>query len=223
MKKRCAAIAFKKIHPHMVIGLGGGSTIGFLVDMIKEAQLDIQIVTPSEKTKQHCLEAGLTVLDPSFIATIDLAFDGCDEVDQDLQVLKSMGGIHTEEKIIAKMAKEYIVLVDESKVSSTLSFRVPITLEVVREALTSVLSNLSAKADVTPRMSQTSDAYTFTSRGTILVEFTPNDKHSLKEWNTYLLMLPGIVDTSLFYNIATRAIVVTKASDYELTGGRKHV
>lgn len=220
MKKRCAALALKKIRPHMVVGLGGGSTIGFLVEMIQEAKLDVQIVTPSEKTKQLCVAAGLTVIDTAYVSHIDVAFDGCDEVDHELTVLKSMGGIHTEEKIIAQMADAYFVLVDESKVSTHLTFKVPITLEVAREALTSVLKQLP---HATPRMSQTSDAYTFTSRGTILVDFTPETTDHLAELNQQLLMMPGVMDTSLFYHIATGAIVVTETSEYELTGGRKDV
>lgn len=220
MKKRCAALALKKIRPHMVVGLGGGSTIGFLVEMIQEAKLDVQIVTPSEKTKQLCVAAGLTVIDTAYVSHIDVAFDGCDEVDHELTVLKSMGGIHTEEKIIAQMADAYFVLVDESKVSTHLTFKVPITLEVAREALTSVLKQLP---HATLRMSQTSDAYTFTSRGTILVDFTPETTDHLAELNQQLLMMPGVMDTSLFYHIVTGAIVVTETSEYELTGGRKDV
>ncbi|WP_297077866.1 ribose 5-phosphate isomerase A [uncultured Enterococcus sp.] len=222
MKKRCAALALKKIRSGMVLGLGGGSTIGYLVDMIKETKLDVQIVTPSEKTKQHCINSGLTVLDTAYVSQVDLAFDGCDEVDEELIVLKSMGGIHTEEKIIAQMAKEYIVLVDESKVSKTLSFKVPLTLEVVKEAIGSVIESLKPLGTSALRMSQTSDSYTYTSRGTVLIDFIPQTIEFAR-LNQRLLMTPGIVDTSLFYKIATGAIVVTETTDYELTGGKSNV
>ena len=50
MKQRCAREALKLIKNNMTIGLGGGSTISYLVGYIKEAQLDVKVVTPSLST-----------------------------------------------------------------------------------------------------------------------------------------------------------------------------
>ena len=111
MKKKCALYASKLVKDGMVVGLGGGSTIQYLIDYVKDK--DIQVVTPSAKTALKAQKEGLTVLNTQYVDHVDIAFDGCDEVDSHLNALKSGGGIHTQEKIIASMADEYIVLVDE--------------------------------------------------------------------------------------------------------------
>lgn len=124
MKKKCALYASKLVKDGMVVGLGGGSTISYLIDYVKDK--DIKVVSPSSKTVLLAQKMGLTVLNTQYVDHVDIAFDGCDEVDSHLNALKSGGGIHTQEKIIASMADEYIVLVDESKFHETLAFKVPL-------------------------------------------------------------------------------------------------
>ena len=112
MKKKCAKEALRYIKNNTIIGLGGGSTISYLISFIKEAGLNIEVVTPSFKTASLCIENGLKVIPTWSVSKISVAFDGCDEVDENLTALKSGGGIHTNEKIIATMADDYILLVD---------------------------------------------------------------------------------------------------------------
>ncbi len=75
----------------------------------------MKIVTPSVKTKMLCIKKGLEVLHTSFVDRIEVAFDGCDEVDETLNAMKSGGGIHTKEKLTASMDDEYVLLVDDTK------------------------------------------------------------------------------------------------------------
>ena len=89
MKQRCAREALKLIKNNMTIGLGGGSTISYLVGYIKEAQLDVKVVTPSLSTAQSCIKNGLHLLPTWAVDHLDIAFDGCDEVDLKLNALKS--------------------------------------------------------------------------------------------------------------------------------------
>ena len=82
-----------------------GPASELIVDLTSGAeQLDIKVVTPSWETKQKCEEAGLTVIPLSEATEVDVAFDGCDQVDEHLHALKSGGGIHTDEKLVARMA-----------------------------------------------------------------------------------------------------------------------
>ncbi len=75
---------------------------------------------------------------------MNIAFDGCDEVDQILNAYKSGGGIHTLEKIIAKMAQEYVLLVDETKVVEKFDCKVPVVFEIMPEAANYVTSQVEA-------------------------------------------------------------------------------
>lgn len=136
LKKNCAKEAMKYIKDGMIIGLGGGRSIAYLIEHIKEDKnLNVKVVTPSIKTKLLCIENGLDVLHTCFVDKVDVAFDGCDQVDENLNALKSGGGIHTKEKLIASMADEYILLVDEAKVENTLTFKAPVVLEILEDSL----------------------------------------------------------------------------------------
>ena len=186
MKKKCALYASKLVKDGMVVGLGGGSTISYLVDYVKDK--DIKVVSPSSKTVLLAQKAGMTVLNTQYVDHVDIAFDGCDEVDSHLNALKSGGGIHTQEKIIASMADEYIVLVDETKFHDTLACLLNGNVEL--------------------RTATNKDGFLMSDEGNILLDVYFNDVQDIGMLNQTLLMMPGIVDTSLFVDILTGIILV---------------
>lgn len=210
VKKECAKLALTYIKNGSVIGLGGGSTVGYLINYIKDSHLDVKIVTPSFKTKLLCIEASLEVLPTFAVHEVDIAFDGCDQVDENLYALKSAGGIHTQEKLIAHMAKEYILLVDETKVVPALTFEHPIVLEVLPESLHYVLfkaDELASKVEV--RISNQKDGYIITDNGNYLIDlFVQGETDSVKLEQT-LKQIPGVIDVSLFTTVVTKAIVTS--------------
>lgn len=209
MKKKCALYASKLVKDGMVVGLGGGSTISYLIDYVKDK--DIQVVSPSSKTVLLAQKAGLTVLNTQYVDHVDIAFDGCDEVDSHLNALKSGGGIHTQEKIIASMADEYIVLVDESKFHETLAFQVPVVVEVLPKAFSIVKKNLQAlRGNVVERASDNKDGFLMSDEGNILLDVYFTNVQDICLLNQTLLMMPGIVDTSLFVDILTGMILVNE-------------
>lgn len=210
LKKICAQEALELIKPGMTVGLGGGGTIGYLVELLKSRpDLHIKVITPSINTKMLCLNSGLEVIHPLAVAQIDLAFDGCDEVDENLNALKSGGGIHTKEKLIATMAKEYILLVDQSKVVPVLTFKNPVVLEVLEDALAYVLKEVKLlKGQPTIRTSFAKDGFTITENGNILidVQFPAGQDIACLEAN--LQGIFGVVATSLFVNQVTKVLVI---------------
>ena len=214
MRKRCAKEAFKLINNNSIIGLGGGLTISYLVSYIKESNLNVKIVTPSFSTEKLCIENNLNVIPTWSADSIDIAFDGCDEVDLNLNALKSGGGIHTKEKIIASMAKEYVLLVDESKVSKRLTFEKPIVLEILPESLSYVKRQVEALGGkVSMRHSSSKDGLTVSDNGLYLMDayFDKNNIENIEILNNKLRDIIGVLGSSLFYNIATRALVVSES------------
>lgn len=210
MKKACANAALQYIKNDTIIGLGGGSTISYLIELIKESGLRVKIVTPSMATAQKCIENGLEVIHTFAVDEIEVAFDGCDQITPQLDALKSGGAIHTKEKIIAKMAKDYILLVDETKIVEQLNLsQMPIVLEVLSEGKAYVEKCLKALgAAVKMRTSAAKDGYTISDHGHLIMEAYFKETVDLHALNEELLHLCGVVDTSLFYQIATKAIVV---------------
>ena len=207
MKKKCALYASKLVKDGMVVGLGGGSTISYLIDYVKDK--DIKVVSPSSKTVLLAQKMGLTVLNTQYVAHVDIAFDGCDEVDSHLNALKSGGGIHTQEKIIASMADEYIVLVDESKFHETLAFKVPVVVEVLPKAYSVVKKKLEKlNGNVELRTASNKDGFLMSDEGNILLDVYFDGVQDIRLLNQTLLMMPGVVDTSLFVVILTGMILV---------------
>ena len=207
MKKKCALYASKLVKDGMVVGLGGGSTISYLIDYVKDK--DIKVVSPSSKTVLLAQKMGLTVLNTQYVDQVDIAFDGCDEVDSHLNALKSGGGIHTQEKIIASMADEYIVLVDESKFHETLAFKVPVVVEVLPKAYSIVKKKIEKlNGNVELRTASNKDGFLMSDEGNILLDVYFDGVQDIRLLNQTLLMMPGVVDTSLFVDILTGMILV---------------
>lgn len=214
MKKKCALYASKLVKDGMVVGLGGGSTISYLIDYVKDK--DIKVVSPSSKTVLLAQQAGLTVLNTQYVDHVDIAFDGCDEVDSHLNALKSGGGIHTQEKIIASMADEYIVLVDESKFHETLTFQVPVVVEVLPKAYSIVKKKLEELNGIVEwRSASNKDGFLMSDEGNILLDVYFDGVQDIRLLNQTLLMMPGVVDTSLFVDILTGMILVNDKSVFK--------
>ena len=212
LKKSCAKEAIKYIKDGMVIGLGGGRSIAYLIEHIKENKnINVRVVTPSTKTKLLCIENGLEVLHTCAVDKVDVAFDGCDQVDENLNALKSGGGIHTKEKLIANMAEEYILLVDEAKVEKTLTFKVPVVLEILEDSLKYVerkVLELGGKPVV--RISDIKDGFTISDNGNLLMNVAFNDVKDMYKLNNSLINICGVIETSLFTDVITKAIVVSE-------------
>jgi len=212
LKKICAKEAMKYIKNGMIIGLGGGRSIAYLIEYIKEdTNLKVKVVTPSTKTKMLCIENELEVLHTCSVDKIDVAFDGCDQVDKDLNALKSGGGIHTKEKLIASMAEQYILLVDETKVEKALTFKAPVVLEILEDSLKYVerkVLELGGKSII--RSSDIKDGFTISDNGNLLMNVTFNEVMDIYELNNSLINICGVIETSLFTNVITKAIIASE-------------
>ncbi|WP_405176818.1 ribose 5-phosphate isomerase A [Paenibacillus sp. FSL H8-0261] len=207
-KKSCAAEALKYIENDTTIGLGGGSTISYLIGNIKKADLRVKVVTPSFTTASLCVQNGLQVVPTWSVDRIAVAFDGCDEVDEQLHALKSGGGIHTKEKLIASMADHYILLVDETKLVNKLTFKHPVVLEILMDALSYVqhsVKSLGGKPEIGTSASK--DGYTVSDHGNVLLDVFFEKVEDSTTLQTELKAINGVIETSLFTKEVTSALV----------------
>lgn len=209
MKRECAEAAYKLIKNGMTIGLGGGRTIQYLIEFINMGNMDqIKVVTPSMSTALACKSHGITVIPTWLTSSLDIAFDGCDQVDESLNALKSGGAIHTQERIVAAMAKQYVLLVDSSKLVQKLTFDYPVAVEVVPEAFSYVKSQLEKMgAQVAWRTGSGKDGGVMTDQGNPVMDAAFNTVDDVAALNRRISDIPGVVDTSLFVGIAAKAIV----------------
>lgn len=215
LKKEAARAALSFLKPNQIIGLGAGATISHLVDFIyKEVRFkdSMSFVTPSMQTAQLLRSCSLTCLDYGELSEIDYHFDGCDQVDENLNALKSGAGIHTDEKICATMAKEFIILVDKDKSVPVLDTTFPLCVELLPKALTFVKSTIESlyskyRVRLNSRMNGETNSPVLTTNGNFLLDVYFDTMPDLGELNTTIKSLPGVVDHSLFYQIASKVIV----------------
>ena len=111
-----AAVDF--VQPGMLIGLGTGSTAAcFIESLIEKCRcgLKVKAVATSVRSQQQAAAGGIPLIDINSISFLDLAVDGADEIDPQKRMIKGGGGALLREKIIAAMAKEMIIVVDQSE------------------------------------------------------------------------------------------------------------
>jgi len=212
-KKAAAGAALDLIKRDMVIGFGAGSTIAHLIGFIREVPdlaAGIQAVTSSYSTKILLQRFGFTIREMEGLDRIDLYFDGCDQFDRQLNALKSGGGIHTREKILAAMAGEFILIGDESKSVESINGQYPLVVEVIPDALGYVLGRLSGLFEgvqSTVRMAAKKDGAVITEHGNFLIDCRFTHFPEAARVNDLVIQVPGVLEHSLFYGLARMAIV----------------
>ncbi len=195
-----------------MVGLGAGSTISHLVDIIKEQGRDLPMLflTSSYQTFELLRKSDLIVIPINAVSSTDIYIDGCDQVDKDLNALKSGGGIHTREKILAKMAREFILIGDESKWVEQFDGKYPVVLDVIPEAFKSVserVRKLYPQSRLELRFGKEKEGPVITENGNYLLEVWFHEWPILSELQATLKSLTGVIETSLFDNLAHRAIL----------------
>jgi ribose 5-phosphate isomerase A len=139
-KKRDAAkAAMEFIEPGTKLGVGTGSTVNYLIEMLPEIRDKIDCVVSSSKASTALLqENGFEVSTLNEVGDFDLYIDGADESNKRLQLIKGGGGALTREKVLAAAARRFICIVDDTKLVGMLgSFPLPIEVLPMAQELVS--------------------------------------------------------------------------------------
>ena len=207
-KKRVALEAVKHVKDGFVVGLGSGSTAAFAIQelgkMIKQKNLHIMGVPSSSQAKILAVNSGipLTTLDEHPV--LDLAIDGADEVDKNLDMIKGGGGALTREKIVASSAKQVIIVADESKLADKLGkFKVPIeVLPFALAPVTNAIKDLGGKPFL--RESKGKVGAVVTDNGNYILDVDFGLIDNTKALDEKLKRIPGVIETGLFIGLASR-------------------
>jgi ribose 5-phosphate isomerase A len=211
-KMEAAKAAIQLVKPGQIIGVGAGSTIANLLALLaadKELAATLSFATSSFKTANLITDYGFTLQSSAHVKCIDIYFDGCDQFDAQLNALKCGGGIHTSEKIMASLAKEFILLGDASKSVEKLDTTYPLVLEVLPTALQLVTQWLQKNiptASAIMRISTQKDGAVITENGNYLLDVHFAETIGLDRMNA-IKMVAGVVEHSLFLGIASKAII----------------
>ena len=142
-KKRNAAIAaLEFIEPGMHVGVGTGSTVNFLIDLLPTVRGRIDGVVSSSNATTELLEQNdFKVSTLNEISDLDIYIDGADEATKRLHLIKGGGGALTREKVLAASSRQFVCIVDDSKLVGMLG-AFPLPIEVLPMAQSLVTRHL---------------------------------------------------------------------------------
>ena len=141
-KRKAAEAALAFIEPGSTLGVGTGSTVNCLIDLLPDVRDRIDKLVSSSKASTELLEAqGFEVSTLNEAGDIDVYIDGADESNKRLQLIKGGGGALTREKILAGAARRFVCIVDDSKLVGMLG-GFPLPIEVVPMAQAFVAKQL---------------------------------------------------------------------------------
>jgi len=208
----------------MVVGLGTGSTAYYAVErvgqLLKSGELkDIVCIPTSVRTKEQAEELGIPLVTLDTHSKLDVAIDGADEVDPDLNLVKGGGGALLREKMVEVCADKFIVIVDESKLCDGLGPGFPVPVEITpfcHEHTMRTVANLPSCAGCEPvlRMGSSTnnqidgDQIAVTDNGNYIVDL--HFKQPIKDapkMAAEIKNVVGVVDHGLFCGLTTAVII----------------
>jgi ribose 5-phosphate isomerase A len=140
-KRGAAEAAAGLVEDGMLVGLGTGSTVAYLLPALAARGLTLRCVASSPRTEQAARTCGLAVEPFGTIDRVDLAIDGADQIASDGWLVKGGGAAHTREKILAAAAERFVVIADSTKPVD--APRPPIPVELVAYGLHATLRRLA--------------------------------------------------------------------------------
>lgn len=210
-KQRVGTAAANLIEPGMVIGLGTGTTAAFLVyalaERLRQGLTIAGAVPTSEGTARLASSLGIPLVSLDSYPVLDLAIDGADEIDPQLNLIKGAGGALLREKIVAAAARRFVVISDSSKLVPSLGTRFALPVEVIPFAMTPVRKHLEALgAAVEPRVYE--NRLFLTDNQNIILDCRfPGGIANPAKLQAEIRAIVGVIDHGLFLGMARQALV----------------
>ena len=209
-KKHVGLYAVDFVMPEMIIGIGSGSTVYWFIqelgNRVREG-FQVTAVPTSVKTAELAKELGIPLTDLDSISRLPLTIDGADEIDQQGDMIKGGGGALLQEKMVAAASDELIIIADNSKLVQQLG-KFPLPVDVIpfgwKQVKEKIISSRLCK-EVKLRKKDGEIFITDHHHYILDCEFEKVD--NARGLNIALHLIPGVVETGLFINMASKAVV----------------
>jgi ribose 5-phosphate isomerase A len=222
LKQQAADEVLKYIEHGMIVGLGHGSTailaVRGLGKLLTQGKLhDIRGVACSRQIEEEAIRLGIPLIELD-AQGVDLTFDGADEVDPKLNVIKGGGGALLREKIVAQASRREIIIVDESKVSPALGTHWALPVEVIPfgwRSQAAYLEGLGARPAL--RRGRPDGEPFRTDQGNYILDCNFGPMEDPVALGDRLDARTGIVGHGLFLGLVTEVIVAAQSGTRLLT------
>lgn len=209
IKAAVAKRAAEYVTDGMLLGIGTGTTAKHLLYALAERMksgLRFTGVPTSVQTEQLAIELKIPVIPLDEADDIQLAIDGADEVSRQLDLIKGGGGAFLQEKMVAFAAKKFIVIGDESKLVDTLG-KFPLPVEVVPYGIERIKKHIAEFGCNEISLRIRNNAIYVTDHGHHVLDCHFGSIPDPVTLNARLKDIPGVVETGLFLQMASLAII----------------
>jgi ribose 5-phosphate isomerase A len=213
LKRAAAATALESVHSGMALGLGTGSTVRHLVDLLGDALRegtlsDIVGVPTSIETERQARSLDIPLMELGDRPVIDLTIDGADEISPELDLIKGLGAALLREKMVAQASERLLIISDDSKLVERLGQKAPLPVEIVDWAVGAQARFLEATGAEVSLRTNDDGSPVRSDNGNVFLDCAYAggipDPASLE---TELAARAGIVDTGLFLGMADEAVI----------------
>jgi ribose 5-phosphate isomerase A len=223
LKRVAAERAAEWIRDGMTLGLGTGSTVRHLLDVIAERRAagewgGVVGVPTSIDTERRARALGIPLATLAERPVVDLTIDGADEVDSVLRLIKGLGGALLREKIVAAASRALVIVADASKVVEKLGTKAPLPVEVdpFGEPIQPDFLRALGAEPVLRRRADGSPLVTDGGNHIFDCRF-PGGIDDPEALEAALARRPGVIESGLFLGLATAA-VIAGANGVEVLG-----
>ena len=211
-KQLVAIHAAKYVKDGMLVGLGTGSTANYFIDEIARRQveesLQVTTVASSNISMIKAQSLGLNVISLHQVDAIDLYVDGADEITPDMTLLKGRGYDLVLEKLLAKAAKQFLVVADKSKLVARIGTNFAIPIEVMPMAWKAAKRSIEALGGVgSLRQNTAKDGLAISSHGNLVLDMVFDKSITESTLNIMLNNTPGVVEHGIFMGLASAVLI----------------
>lgn len=206
----CALRALDYVRDGQTLGLGTGrAATAFVVELGRRVAEGLRVrgVATSNATAAVAQEWSIPLLELDEAGTLDVTFDGADEVDPQLQMIKGYGGALVREKITAASSNRLVILVGSEKIVSQLGERGRLPVEVVPFGV-GLCSRRLREFGCEPVLRKDESGHTFlTDNGNPILDCRIEPIANPAGFEDRILSIPGTVGTGLFVDMADVVII----------------
>jgi ribose 5-phosphate isomerase A len=202
--------ALRLVKPGQTIGLGTGRAASAFIRALGASRISVRGVPTSTPAEELARSVGIPIVTLEEAGKIDTDFDGADEVDPRLNLIKGYGGALVREKIVAASSRRFVVLVGYEKMVKKLGDRGSIPVEVVPFGLPLVTAKIKSLG-MKPRVRENDGKQFITDNGNLILDCAVTKIASPARLDRDLLAIPGVVGTGLFIALADVVLVAEES------------
>ncbi len=209
LKKMAAMESLKLVKDGMVIGLGTGSTVSYLLDGLCELMgegLRFTGVPTSKETARRASDMGIKI-DENFTGRIDLDIDGADEIDSQGSLIKGGGGALLREKIVAANSLRICIIADDSKYKPEGLGKFGVPIEIIPYMHENTQLNVEKLGG---KCSLRKDGDFVTDNGNLILDCDFGIIENPPVLESNLKKIPGVAEVGIFTNLCNMIILGTK-------------